>query len=180
MAGNTNQASTMPAIGWNTVGYQPFGAGQTNTVFNFGKKDSKDMYNQHLQRQNKLDSWNLYMQAGTSAVNAIGNITSMALNYSLQNKYLTLQETIADNQFKLGNRGMDLEFKKLEVQQRMGKENMTHQRRIARIQSQTAIAISSIQQKGKTKRAEVFAAMNAFHRSNYQYGTPTFQTSVMS
>ena len=180
-AGTNTSNGNMGSMGWNNLVATPIGSNDKSTyAFKFNEKDSKNMWTKYQAQKSTEAKWNMGLQAAQTLINAGGQITAMALNYAIQKKYLNVQDRIAENQFKLGMRGMDLEFERLQVAQRMGRENMEHQRRLARIQSQTAVTISSIQQKGKTKRAEVFAAMNAFHRTNYQYGKPTFQTSVMS
>ena len=75
-------------------------------------------------------------------------------------------------------RSVDLEFEKVATAERMGRQQMDFQRRVARIQSQTAVAVAHIQEKGKTNRAKVFTAFNAFKRNNYHSGQP-MESSLM-
>ncbi len=178
---NNTQQPTLPMIGWQNIGNTQTGNlyGTPKMNFNFGK-DSKDVFNNYMKQVQTQQTWNNWMSAGEKVLNTAGQITAMALNYKIMSKYYGLQQRIADHQYDLGIRALDLETDRLATAERMNHETLEYQKRVARIQSQTAVAISQIKQRGTTERAKVFAAMNAFHRTNYQYGQPTFQTSVLS
>jgi hypothetical protein len=175
---NGQQASAMAPIGFTPVGStmgNPYAASP-----NIQLKLNETQSNAYLDKMGKQQTWSNALSAGAMGANTILQSVSMALNYGIQSKYFGLQETIASNQHDIAGRAMDLENKKLDVTRQMNTEQLTFQKSLARIQQQTQVTISRIQERGKTNRAEIFSSMNAFQRTNYYSGQPTFKTGVVS
>lgn len=178
---NAPQAGVVPSLGWNRIASTPTGGayGSPKLNFNFGE-NSKEVFEKYMKQMEAQQLWNNGIATGEKIIDATGQTLTTALNYTIQRKYYGLQNKIADNMYNLGIRSLELETDRLAAAERMQQAGIDGQRRIARIQSQTAVAIEQIKQRGTTKRAEIFTAANAFSRTNYQYGTPTFQTGVLS
>lgn len=182
-AGLANQPapSGPPGLTWGNTNWSPPGGTPTHNIV---LKPSGDLANkyfeQYMKNQASNQKFNQIMGAASYGFNNVMQAVTLGLNYSLQSKWFNLQGKIADNMLMVGMRQADIEFEKIQAAQRMQRENNTLSVRLARIQSQTAVAISSIKNKGKTDRAKLFVAMNAFKRNNYYTGQPTFDSSLMS
>lgn len=175
-AGNTNQQAPTMGIGYTPLQWNYGGNTSTDVSLNLSEAASA----KYLDNMQKDKNFNRWVAAGTQIHNGVMQALTTSLNYALQSKFLGLQDTIANNQLDLGMRGMDIEEQKVAAQERIAKEQSRMGQRIARIQSQTQIAIANIERKGKTERAKLFTGLNAFKRNNYSTGRPTFQTSVLS
>ena len=115
-AGTNTSNGNMGSMGWNNLVATPIGSNDKSTyAFKFNEKDSKNMWTKYQAQKSTEAKWNMGLQAAQTLINAGGQITAMALNYAIQKKYLNVQDRIAENQFKLGMRGMDLEFERLQV-----------------------------------------------------------------
>lgn len=179
--GAYNQQQTMmPSIGYTPVNANyanPFSASpQVKMNLKEGKMTTDD-YMKSLQTQ---QNWSNGLNAAGMAINAGLQIGSMVANYKIQSMYYNIQNRIADNQYKLGLQALSLEDKRLEVSRDLGYEQIDLQKRLARIQSQTSVAVAHIQEKGKSERAEIFSAFNAFNRRNYHTGEPMYQTGALT
>lgn len=119
------------------------------------------------------------LQAGAMGANTLGALCNtvtaiVALNKQSEatGKYYEYYNKVADNGMTVALAQVNLEGKKVKASENMQAQQLQYQEKVARLQSQTQVRLLKVEQQYKTKRAEIYAATEAFSRKSYSNGSP--------
>ncbi|MBI4126109.1 MAG: hypothetical protein HY465_01310 [Deltaproteobacteria bacterium] len=154
-------ASPPPAI-WTPMNYSNIYSGSSGMNFNVGiNLDSKEAL-PLLQRQ---QTWNGVGMSIAGAGTALEGLYGFLLGrQQLDNmkEYYKAETTIRGYDKDVAIRAMDSQDKMTEAQLKAYQSAQTHEQAMGRIQKETQIAITRIQERGKTQRAEILSSSQAF------------------
>jgi len=150
------------------IGYSPIVLPNSQPAFNFSFKNVNwnDFKNDYRKQQN----WNNGLQAGAMVANTGMGITQMALNFSVQKEYYKSVREAMKNQLTLGLASVDLEMDRNKTMKDINEDNNKTAIKVSKLQANAQVKIASVNQRGLTDRAKVFAAYNAFSRRQPFYG----------
>lgn len=101
-------------------------------------------------------------------------LASEAMNYQnkIANKYYTTQQNIASYQQEAALRQLEIQDNALFVQQRMHRDQMRHEETMKELELKTQSRLARITEEGRTERAKILSASDAFSRRGWDYGAP--------
>lgn len=117
---------------------------------------------------NKSMQWNGGLQAGKLGAETLVKSMDSIFTHVANMKQLNTYNKYLDNQADIARRSINLESKKLDVTKEMQNDQLRFQLKVAQYQKETAVTVTAIQEKGKTKRVQALAAL----RSVYGRGNP--------
>lgn len=156
----------------------------TNYVINPTDKDMQGKVLEQMKTQHKDQmglakynmKWNGGLQAGKLAVETLTKSMDAIFTHVANMKQMNVYNNYLNKQHDIARRSIGLESKKLDVQKEMHNDQLRFQLKVAQHQKETAVTITAIQEKGKTKRVQALAAL----RTVYGRGKPVspFQRSM--
>lgn len=121
----------------------------------------------------------LGLQAGgmvAGLVNQLMNfgLAGAAMNYQNQiaSKYYDTQQNIASYQQEAALRQLEIQDNAVLVQQRMHRDQMRHEETMKELELKTQSRLARIAEEGRTERAKILSASDAFSRRGWDYGAP--------
>jgi len=130
---------------------------------------------------------NQMLWAGIGMVaNSVNQTLNQTLNYALQSKQIGAQERVAKKYYttqdNIASYQRDVSLKQLAVQETavyaqkdMHGQQMLHEEKMLRLEGSIQSRLASIQEDGKTRRAEIMTMNDAFSRRGWDMGMPALQ-----
>lgn len=121
--------------------------------------------------------------AGLNALNSVANLVSQYMQYRLANNAMSKQAQIANKyydtdlaikglQSKVAIKQLGVQNNAITMQGRMHSNQIRHEEVMSRLEGSTQARLAAIAEQGKTDRAKILSASDAFNRRGYNYGIP--------
>lgn len=168
-----------PTALWTPPDWQNFYNASSGMNINATTTLDKDQVDRLFRRQHILNSVGMGIAGlGTLANTIVGGILAHGQLEVMKDYYKT-EATMRKYDMKVAIRGMESQDHLVDAQLQGMRSQQTHEQAMARIQQRTQVAITRIQEKGKTARAEVLASSQAFSlgRNDWNYGIPSYSMS---
>lgn len=151
----------------------------TGPVLTVNGEASQGMIDKALQSQMDINDRMADLQAvgmgingGIGLLNGITSWVALGLQNNAVNRHYDYMNKVADNGMEVALAQVGLQETALDYQRGMQQDQISHEQELARIEQRTAKMIADAEQRGKTERASIYAANNAFRdpRGDYFYG----------
>jgi hypothetical protein len=130
-------------------------------------KDAKAL----ADNQQEMGKWTTLINAGIGLLNGITSWVALGLQNEQMGRYYDYMNRVADDSREIALAQINLQSEAMDHESAMMEEKSRHEQELARIEQRTQIRLAKIAEKGKTDRAGIYAANNAFAR-DYSYGSP--------
>ncbi len=124
-----------------------------------------------VERQQKLGEATTAINGGIALLNAATSWGVIIAQNEQMGRYYDYLNKVADDARSVTLAEINLREKAMYHEEAMMEEKNRHEQELARIEQRTQIRLAKIAENGKTERAGIYAANNAFAR-DYNYGSP--------
>lgn len=138
---------------------------------------TEDQLTEFLDDQTALQGWGMGANALGAVFNTVASITGMVLNRQVVGEYSDYMNKVADNGMTVASKQLDVQKYAIDNALIMQERQQGFGTEMAKIEQAKEIQLARIAERGKTDRAALYTANNAFGmRSAYPNGSPLFST----
>lgn len=153
-------AAPPPAI-WNPSNWSNFyNGGGINMNANIALDGTQGL--KLLQGQQKQAGWGMIVGGLGTMTEAIGGMILASQQLDNIEAYYNTERKTRKYDMKVAIRALKSQDHAVDAQYKAYKKGLEHERGMAKIQKETQIAITRIQERGKTQRAEILSSSQAF------------------
>jgi hypothetical protein len=135
------------------------------------QREQLTAYNTQIEGQQTNQMTATIFNGTGQVLNWIASMVGMAYNKGVIGSYYDYLNKVADNGMKVAIKQADLQESALDHAQTMQEEQIASDQRMARINANLQIRLAKVAEQGKTDRAGIYAANDAF-RGGYSMGSP--------
>jgi len=125
----------------------------------------------YLNGQTDLAKWGLGANTLASVCNAITSWVGLAQQGEAMSSYYNYMNKVADNGMTVALEQLQVQEKGMDYAKILAEEQQDHEVKLSRLNQALQVKLARVLEQGKTDRAGIYAANNAF--SNYDYGRPS-------
>lgn len=141
----------------------------TGTIKFDGGQLTEQQRTDFLNDQTTMAKWGLGANTLTSLCTAITSWVGLAQQGEAMDSYYNYMNKVADNGMTVALEQLHVQEKSLDYARILSEEQQDHEVKLARINQALQVKLARIGEQGKTDRAGIYAANNAF--SDYNYGS---------